>query len=378
MNDKTYRSLLPGDLAPPITQQTAIGQAMVFDFLAGKYTLLCFFGTAGDDRGKRMLSIIERGKDVFDGDNRAFMGVSVDKGDKAHSRVKQDHTRVTFIYDFDYSLSKAYGAMPENQSGAQISLRRHWVVLDPTLRIRAVFEAEPLGAEVDKVLDYMRALPATDSNPGFRVQAPILVLPNVFEPEFCRHLVELHRTDGGRETGFMRDVDGKTVEILDPRHKRRTDYYIEDQKLQALIQQKLVRRVVPEIKKVHQFDVTRMERFLIGCYDSETGGHFGQHRDNTTLGTAHRRFAVSVNLNSGFEGGEVGFPEYGPQTFKMAAGGAVVFSCSLLHKVTPVKTGRRYAFLPFLYDEAAAEVRQANRKFIGKKPEPADAAPAAG
>jgi predicted 2-oxoglutarate/Fe(II)-dependent dioxygenase YbiX len=38
-----------------------------------------------------------------------------------------------------------------------------------------------------------------------------------------------------------------------------------------------------------------------------------------------------------------------------------VFSCSLLHAVSRVTRGRRYAFLPFLYDEAAAAVRDANR-----------------
>ena len=38
----------------------------------------------------------------------------------------------------------------------------------------------------------------------------------------------------------------------------------------------------------------------------------------------------------------------------------IVFSCSLLHEATPVTSGRRYAFLPFLYDEAARKVRDAN------------------
>src|SRR5689334_8271533 len=55
--------------------------------------------------------------------------------------------------------------------------------------------------------------------------------------------------------------------------------------------------IVPEIRKVHQFTVTRMERYIVACYSAEDGGHFRARRDNTTKGTAHRRFAVSVNLN---------------------------------------------------------------------------------
>ncbi|WP_419964690.1 2OG-Fe(II) oxygenase [Pelomonas cellulosilytica] len=91
--------------------------------------------------------------------------------------------------------------------------------------------------------------------------------------------------------------------------------------------------------------------------DSENSGHFRAHRDNTTRGTAHRRFALSVNLNNDFDGGELCFPEYAPRTYKMPAGSAIVFSGSLLHSVSPVRRGRRYAFLPFLYDDAAAARR---------------------
>ena len=48
------------------------------------------------------------------------------------------------------------------------------------------------------------------------------------------------------------------------------------------------------------------------------------------------------------------------------AGGAVVFSCSLLHEVSPMVRGKRYAFLPFLYDDAAAAIREANNPHLGE------------
>jgi predicted 2-oxoglutarate/Fe(II)-dependent dioxygenase YbiX len=97
---------------------------------------------------------------------------------------------------------------------------------------------------------------------------------------------------------------------------------------------------------------------------AKNGGHFRAHRDNTTKGTAHRRFALSLNLNDDFEGGELSFPEYGPRSYKMPAGCAVIFSGSLLHKVSPVTRGRRYAFLPFLYDDAAAALREKNNAYL--------------
>jgi predicted 2-oxoglutarate/Fe(II)-dependent dioxygenase YbiX len=107
-----------------------------------------------------------------------------------------------------------------------------------------------------------------------------------------------------------------------------------------------------------------MERYVVACYAAEDGGHFRAHRDTTTKGTAHRRFAVSINLNSDYDGGTIAFPEYSSNQFKPPVGGALVFSCSLLHEVERVTRGERYAFLPFLYDEAAAEIRLSNNPHL--------------
>jgi hypothetical protein len=75
--------------------------------------------------------------------------------------------------------------------------------------------------------------------------------------------------------------------------------------LLRLLQQRIGRRAVPEIKKAFNFRVVHGEVMRIGCYDSADGGYFRAHRDNTTPYTAHRQFAMSVNLNTGeYEGGE--------------------------------------------------------------------------
>lgn len=202
---------------------------------------------------------------------------------------------------------------------------------------------------------------------GFPVQAPIIVLPDLFEPDLCRHLVQLYEKNGGEDSGFMREVQGKTTPIMGYDYKRRMDYTIEDEELKTILQRRVNRRVVPEILKVHQFQVTRMERYIVACYDGKVGGHFRAHRDNTTKGTAHRKFALSVALNADFDGGEVSFPEYGSRSFKAPPGGAVIFSCSLLHEVSPVTRGRRYVFLPFLYDDAAAALREENNPFLDER-----------
>ena len=54
------------------------------------------------------------------------------------------------------------------------------------------------------------------------------------------------------------------------------------------------------------------------------------------------------------------FPEFGRKVYRPPEGGALVFSCGALHQVTPVTSGRRYAFLAFLYGEEDARRREAN------------------
>lgn len=123
-------------------------------------------------------------------------------------------------------------------------------------------------------------------------------------------------------------------------------------------------RLAPEIHKAFQFQATRMKRYIVACCDAAGQGQFRPHRDNTTKGTAHRRFAVSLLLNSGeYEGGCLRFLEYGRQLYSTPTGGAVVFSCSMLHEATSVTRGRRYMFLPILYDDETASLRSENRKF---------------
>jgi len=159
----------------------------------------------------------------------------------------------------------------------------------------------------------------------------------------------------------------QTVALLDDRHKRRRDYEITDPAIHEAMRQRIRLRLIPEVAKAFQFQATRIERYIVACYDSADRGFFRPHRDNTTKGTAHRRFAITINLNAEeYDGGDLRFPEFGRRTYRAPTGGAVIFSCSLLHEALPVTRGRRFATVPFLYDEAAAALRQANNPHLGE------------
>ncbi|GGH52402.1 redoxin domain-containing protein [Frigidibacter albus] len=349
----------PGEPAPTFAQRSAGNPRYTFDAAAGRYLVLCFFHSAASDAAALRLRAADERPDLFNDAFASFFGVSTDPADESLQRVANRMPGYRFFWDHDLLVSGLYGML--SAEGERIGA---WVVIDPTMRVIDTIPFAPGGSDMARLMAVLADLPPPGRFAGIELQAPILFLPRVFEPGLCRHLIDLYDAQGGELSGFMRQRDGKTVSVNDSHHKVRRDITLEDKDLIATLQARILKKVVPEIAKVHMFHATRMERYIVSCYDGAEGGHFAPHRDNTTAGTAHRRFAVSINLNDDFEGGEVSFPEYGPRSFKAPAGGAVVFSCALLHTVSRVTKGRRFAFLPFLYDDAAAALRAKNQHLI--------------
>ena len=370
MTNVTYRELMPGDHAPWFRQRSTRGRDDAIDLAAGRYLVLCFFGHGREQDAQRRLEAAQRQHSLVDS-SIAFFGVSVDPADESCAHVREASPSMAHFWDFDGHVSRLYGALPAGAGdGTGGAFRPRWIVLNPNLQVRAVLPFSPDGSETARLNELFRGLPRLTPAEVIEMHAPVLVLPGVFDATLCRDLIEQYDRHGGDATGFMREEGGMTVVAHDPRHKVRRDHLVNDTALRQRVQLHVARKVAPAIERAFQFNATRMERYLVGCYDSSEGGHFRPHRDNTTRGTAHRRFALSINLNSDFDGGELVFPEFGPRAFKAPAGAGIVFGCSLLHSVTPVVRGRRYAFLPFLYDEKAATLRDANRRFLARSEPP--------
>lgn len=324
---------------------------------AGRPMLFLFFGSAADPRAKAALDRALGQADFFDDVHSCFFGITVDPSDESEARIAPRIPGIRHFTDYSRELSWMFGAIDRSEPGHYIP---HWLVIDRQLRLVGRYQLD----EFERAMAVLRSLIARGQEDSW---APVLEVPDVFEHSLCDQLVNLYRSEGGVESGFMRDVDGKTVHVIDHGHKQRSDHAIDDPELRRKLLGQVEERLLPMIQRAFQFEVTRMERYIIACYDAEAGGHFRPHRDNTTKGTAHRRFAVTINLNTGeYDGGQLLFPEYGQRQYLAPKGGAIVFSCSLLHQAQPVTRGQRFAFLPFLYDEAAASIRLANNDFLGE------------
>ncbi len=357
--------LQTGDPVPWFNLPSTDNPSYAFHSVAGRYVLMAFIGSAARPEAQAALAAIAGRRALFDDENACFFGISVDPADRDQGRVRPSMPGIRFLFDLDGRVGRDYGVIGKAGPGTDAPniFMPTLVLLDPMLR---VIETRPI-TEAAAILDRLAGLPPAMQHAGTEIPPPVLVLPRVFDAGLCRALIDHYEAQGGAPSGFMREVGGKTVGVFDPAVKRRQDCTIADESLRAAARDSIHRRIIPELRKVHHFNATRMERYIVACYDSAELGHFGAHRDNTTAGTAHRRFAVTINLNADeFEGGELCFPEYGQRSWRAPTGGAVVFSCSLLHQALPVTAGRRYAFLPFLYDDAAARLREANNARLGE------------
>lgn len=347
--------LLPGDPAPWFRAPVLDGNPQfVFESVGGRWLLVLLAGSAGHPAVAPAIQQATTRRTLFDDDRACLFGVSVDPTDVSAGRIATHLPGIRWFLDHDRAISRAFGAL-----GSDDQYRPHWVLVDPMLRVAGLWP-------IDRGDAALAMLERAIAQPEPVDHAPVLIVPRIFEPDLCQRLIGLYRDHGGEQSGFMREVDGRTVLRADPAHKRRADHVIGDAALIAQLRARLHRFLVPMIARAFQFHATRIERFIVACYDGDgDGGYFRPHRDNTTKGTAHRRFAVTINLNSEeYAGGDLRFPEYGRRLYRAPTGGAVVFSCSLLHEATPVTSGQRYAFLPFLYDEAGAAQREANTAYV--------------
>ena len=348
-----YSTCAIGDALPRFTQRCQ-GIKFAPDAMAGWYLVFCLFGSAGAPRAQEAIQAVNAHRDRFDDARFSFFGISTDPEDESLGRVTDAMPGIRFMWDADETVSRLLGALPARRDESDQTYRRQWVVVDPTLHVLATLPFAEDGSDAEALFEMLDRQPHPSRFAGFEIPAPVLVLPNVFSTDLCRHLIGLYDGQGGSESGVMRN----NVGVYDRSFKSRKDVTVEDEGLKRHLQGLISRRVLPELEKLFFMKITRMERYMVGCYSAEDGGHFRPHRDNNSEITAHRRFAISINLNGDFEGGAVSFPEYNSRGIKAPPGWCVVFPCAALHAVSKVTRGRRYAFLPFVYDESGAVLRQ--------------------
>ncbi|OSQ50503.1 2OG-Fe(II) oxygenase family protein [Thalassospira alkalitolerans] len=328
-----------GDIVPKISLPDVAAKTVdLTDQLIAGNTLALFL--LDDKPTKETWQMIDRFLDQVS-DYEALTFLIID-GKKSPKKSPKSNAKATELYDLENAVRKLFGV---NEPSI--------LLIDPNHRL--MFNA-PL-ADMNNAIDVCKAIHAGSKPDLASRQAPVMLLHDILEPELCEALLAYWQAGEKRADGVSQGAENSSTAKSDI--KKRNDVVLLDEVLFEKVKTRIVTRILPELFKAFQFRTASMEVLRIGCYDAADQGHFGRHRDNRTAFTAHRRFAVSLNLNPiTYEGGQVRFPEYGRGLYAPPAGGAVIFSCSLLHEAMPVTKGRRFGIFTFLTDEAGAIAEQ--------------------
>ena len=348
-----------GDLVPWFIGRTAENPRYAFDTTGGLNVLLTFTASASGPFERKLLTGLSNVPQLFDEKDSKWFIVSPDPDDEAPGRLPLRIPGIRGFYDRDHEIASAFGV--EYKPGQPISY-----LISPRQQIFGIILSGDPERQINTIARVLEnSIPVADIDRVWG-SAPIVIVPYVFDSNLCKELIARYDRQGGAPSGFMQEIDGRTVGVHDDRHKVRRDIVLTDSALIDMIHGLFKQRVMPQIQRAYQYQGQYMERYIVACYDSAEGGHFGRHRDNGTAGTAHRRFAATVNLNDDYDGGELRFPEFGTRTYHPPSGAALVFSCSLLHQVLAMRRGKRYAFLPFIYDEKGARTRYENAHLLSE------------
>ena len=329
------KPLETGDIAPAFKLAAASGETIdpASDLVAGKPLLLLF--RVGDALPQGLEALVGRLKAT---DGRAVLATALGEtpsGEKGG------------LDGFESAADSEGAARGLFSVGDETRL----VLIAPNRHVAYI------GGDVAAAETALARIAATRAAVTMTTHPPILIVPDVFSRADCQKLINIFAMQGqtfvepGHGTLPPGNADYKQ-RIPEYGRKDRIDHWIRQPETNAFIDDRLNRRLIPEIQKSFQYKITRREVYRIGCYEGERGGELHGHRDNTKAVVAHRRFACSINLNTEqFEGGELRFPEFGNQLYRPETGAAITFSCSLLHEPMHVTKGKRFVLLSFLYGE---------------------------
>lgn len=351
------RRLEVGDIVPPLPLTRRSGAAFDHqaDEQAGRLHVLILLAAPDKPASVAALRSFEVKRDAF-ADLGAEVQIVLTDAEAEDAARKDEALPFPVLVD---KTGAAFAALGIGVTFGRV-LQDHAAVLAIAPNLHALARVVPgdRGDPAEAVLS--RAKPLFERRKAGLVTAihpPVLIVPDVFGPDECARLMELYRTTGKEfvDPGHNQ-LQGRTtdVKMRIPEYGRsdRVDHWVCAPETNGYIDQRLVPRLMPEIQKAFNYKVTRHERYRIACYEGARGGSEHGHRDNTLPFVAHRRFAVTINLNSdAYDGAELRFPEFGDALYKPPSGAAIVFSCSLLHEVMGMRSGARFALLAFLFGE---------------------------
>ncbi len=160
--------------------------------------------------------------------------------------------------------------------------------------------------------------------------APVLMLPGLLEPADCARLLE--QIPAQSPPAGQAPVADKTAGELS---------------------RLLLRRIGPEIEKAFSFDDFEIVSLTLRWDDSSSPAE--RRREINDPAVEGRPFYLLIDLApAAYEGGALGFPEFGAHRYRPGSGGGVIHAGTLLRELAPVASGRRCLLTAILKRPASA------------------------
>jgi hypothetical protein len=146
-------------------------------------------------------------------------------------------------------------------------------LLDPNLRVRVALPLADGAGVATEVAGLVAELVWDDQRPPeITTQAPLLVVPDVLDPEQCAELIAVWEQQGHRQTGMETAAGGGRAEQHNAQLKRRRDHVVQDPRRGRELATRIGRRVLPELSKAFAYRASRFEGFKIACSRRPTAG----------------------------------------------------------------------------------------------------------
>lgn len=353
------RPLWHGTPIPNFDVKDEIGRPLRFtdDYLCGKTLLLVLINTADENHANALLAAFSEKTAQLQAADIAVVAFSAEANAERNLALKQ---ATGFPWPIPADATGQQFAALGLHKGAGPSDRIIW--LTPRRTVHAWFdETDAPGDLLETIMNSQTPAPAGE----MPLHPPVLIIPDVLSREECAKLIE--SVESGVPLSVRPPREGELsgdyqIPVYDHNRQDRVDHIIKDAKSQQFLDERIFARVVPVVKQAFAFDVTRREDLHVARYQGAREGNVVGHRDNITSATAHRRFALSLNLNDDYEGGDVVFKEYSNTGYKGSAGAALIFSSSLLHEVRETTRGVRYTLISHFFNDQTLQPQQGQRR----------------
>lgn len=276
--------LAPGEPVPHFTGQSP-SQPFNIGYMAGRFIALAFLPISTPlPEVRKFMAGLAAQDGLFDDSNCCFFGVL--RHPEVIASAQDSPPGIRWFLDHDGEIFRhleMFDAAGEEIAG--------WVVIDPMLR---VLVGAPLS-ETRDILSWVAALPPPDEHAETLLPAPVLMVPRIFEPDFCDELIAHHVADGGAR-GLMANMEEGEFKpaTLNEAYRRTMDFPIRDPDLLHRVTTRLSRRLCPEIFRAFCLNPEAVDGLAVVSYDGREEGRFRAHRANVQEESRHRQIAFSI------------------------------------------------------------------------------------